>query len=80
MERSKQNKHVVGDKDDGVDDSFHNSDDSVNKQFTHLSQAIDCFLTERSKQNVRVVGNKDDGVDNSVDNSDDSANVQFIHF
>eukprot|EP00957_Ditylum_brightwellii_P155143 11810450-Ditylum_brightwellii.AAC.1 len=59
MERSKQNEHVVGDKDDGVGDSVENSDDSANKQFTHPSQAVDCHLTERSKQNKHVVGNKD---------------------
>eukprot|EP00957_Ditylum_brightwellii_P105899 8076934-Ditylum_brightwellii.AAC.1 len=36
MERSKQNVHAVGNKDNGVNDSVGNSDDSVNKQFTHL--------------------------------------------
>ena len=36
MERSKQNKHVVGNKDNGVDDSVANSDSSANKKFTHL--------------------------------------------
>eukprot|EP00957_Ditylum_brightwellii_P063122 4791557-Ditylum_brightwellii.AAC.1 len=58
-ERSKQNKHVVENKDDGVDDSVDNSiydcadisDDCANKHLTYLSQAVDCHLTERSKQN-----------------------------
>eukprot|EP00957_Ditylum_brightwellii_P105433 8037795-Ditylum_brightwellii.AAC.1 len=40
--RSKGNKHVVGDKDDGVDNgvdnSDDNSDDSADKHLTHLSQ------------------------------------------
>eukprot|EP00957_Ditylum_brightwellii_P033292 2522405-Ditylum_brightwellii.AAC.1 len=61
----------------GVDDS----DDSTNKDLTHLLQVVDCHLTERSKQNEHIIGNKDDGVDdgvgngvdNSVDDSDDSA-------
>eukprot|EP00957_Ditylum_brightwellii_P095051 7239331-Ditylum_brightwellii.AAC.1 len=65
MERSMQNKHVVCNKDNGVDDSVDDSDDGDNKHLTHLSQAVDCRLTERSKQNLRVVGNKDDGVDDS---------------
>eukprot|EP00957_Ditylum_brightwellii_P049901 3782678-Ditylum_brightwellii.AAC.1 len=58
------NKCVGDDNGDGVDDS----DDSADKQFTHLSQAVDCHLTERSMQNKHVVGDKDDGVDDSVDN------------
>eukprot|EP00957_Ditylum_brightwellii_P037587 2843003-Ditylum_brightwellii.AAC.1 len=83
MERSKQNKHLVGKKDNGVDDNVGNSvsnsvddivdnvvdngvddsvddsDDGVNKHLAHLSQAVDCSLTERSKQNKHVVGKKD---------------------
>eukprot|EP00957_Ditylum_brightwellii_P012266 926806-Ditylum_brightwellii.AAC.1 len=59
MERSTQNKRVVGNKDDGAGDSVDNSDDSADKQFIHPSQAVNCHSTERSKQNVRVVGNKD---------------------
>eukprot|EP00957_Ditylum_brightwellii_P049769 3773822-Ditylum_brightwellii.AAC.1 len=63
MERSKQNKLVVGNKDNGVDDSdddsvdngdvnsVDNSDDSDNKHLTLHLQALDCCLTERSKQN-----------------------------
>ena len=39
-ERSMQNKHVVGNKDNGVDDSVDNSDDSANKQFTHLKNCM----------------------------------------
>eukprot|EP00957_Ditylum_brightwellii_P013816 1041256-Ditylum_brightwellii.AAC.1 len=65
MERSKQNKHVVGKKDNsvddnvensidnsvhnGVDDSVDDSDDSADKHLAHLSQDVDCSLTERSK-------------------------------
>eukprot|EP00957_Ditylum_brightwellii_P084682 6439151-Ditylum_brightwellii.AAC.1 len=60
MERSKQNKHVVGNKDDGVDDGDDGSvdssvdssvDDSDDKHLTHLSQGVGCCLMERSKQN-----------------------------
>ena len=65
--------------DASVGDSVDNSDDGADKHLTHLSQAVDCCLTERSKQNKHVVGNKDNGVDDSVDNSDDSANKQFTH-
>eukprot|EP00957_Ditylum_brightwellii_P074861 5689550-Ditylum_brightwellii.AAC.1 len=71
MEKSRQNKHVVDNKDNGVDKSVGNSDDGANKHLTLLSQAVDCCLMERSKQNERVVGDKDDGVDDSVENSDD---------
>eukprot|EP00957_Ditylum_brightwellii_P092276 7025571-Ditylum_brightwellii.AAC.1 len=68
MERSKQNKHVAGNKDDGadnsvddsVDNSVGNSDNGADKHLTHFSQAVDCHSTERSKQNEHVVGNKDD--------------------
>eukprot|EP00957_Ditylum_brightwellii_P192091 14622907-Ditylum_brightwellii.AAC.1 len=85
MERSKQNKHVVGKKDNsvddnvgngvdnGVDDSDDDSDDDSNygvtKHLTHLSQAVDCCLMERSKHNKHVVGKKDNGVDDSSGNS-----------
>eukprot|EP00957_Ditylum_brightwellii_P166720 12691290-Ditylum_brightwellii.AAC.1 len=87
MERSQQNKCVVGNKDDGVDNSVDNSDDGTNKHLAHLSQAVDCSLMDRSKQNKCVVGNKDDGVDDSVgnsvddsvDNSDDGANKYLSH-
>eukprot|EP00957_Ditylum_brightwellii_P013310 1004304-Ditylum_brightwellii.AAC.1 len=75
MERSKQNKRVVGNNDDGVDDSVENSvdnsygdsDDGGDKYLTHLSQTVDCCLTERSKQNECVVGDKDNDVDDSVE-------------
>eukprot|EP00957_Ditylum_brightwellii_P181729 13844224-Ditylum_brightwellii.AAC.1 len=33
--RSKQNIHVVGNKDNGVNHSVDNSDDIANKKFTH---------------------------------------------
>eukprot|EP00957_Ditylum_brightwellii_P181509 13826174-Ditylum_brightwellii.AAC.1 len=60
MERSKQNECVVGDKDNGVDDSVDDSDDGADKHLTHPSQAVDCHSTERSEQNMHVVGDKDD--------------------
>eukprot|EP00957_Ditylum_brightwellii_P171318 13041630-Ditylum_brightwellii.AAC.1 len=53
----------------GVDDS----DDGANKHLTHLSQSVDCHLTERSKQNKHGVGNKDNGVDNGVDDGVDDS-------
>eukprot|EP00957_Ditylum_brightwellii_P075871 5766207-Ditylum_brightwellii.AAC.1 len=63
----------------GVD----NSDDSTDKHLTHLSQGVNCHLTERSKQNEHIVGNKnngdDDGVDNSVGDSDDGADKHLTH-
>eukprot|EP00957_Ditylum_brightwellii_P047790 3630310-Ditylum_brightwellii.AAC.1 len=79
MERSKQNKCVDGNKDDSVYDSV----DSVNKHLTHLSPAVDCYLTERSDSNVCVDGGKegvDNSVDNSDDNSDDSGDKYLTHF
>eukprot|EP00957_Ditylum_brightwellii_P081679 6213103-Ditylum_brightwellii.AAC.1 len=59
----------------GVD----NSDNGGDQHLTHLSQAVDCHLTERSKQNKCVDGNKDDGVNDSVDDSDDDGDKQFTH-
>ena len=55
----KQAKHiyVVGNKDNGVGNSYDNSDDGGYKHLTHLSQVVDCHLTERSKQNTSVDGN-----------------------
>eukprot|EP00957_Ditylum_brightwellii_P119854 9145332-Ditylum_brightwellii.AAC.1 len=65
---------------------FHgvnNSDDGADKHFSHLSQSVDCHLTERSKQNKHVVGNNDNGVgnsvDDSVDDSDDSTDKHLAH-
>eukprot|EP00957_Ditylum_brightwellii_P084482 6424317-Ditylum_brightwellii.AAC.1 len=88
MERSKQNKHVVCNKDNGGNDNFYNNDDngyndsvdagvngnsdSADKHLTHLSQVTDCCLMERSKQNKHVVCNKADDVDNDVDNAVDN--------
>eukprot|EP00957_Ditylum_brightwellii_P085883 6533727-Ditylum_brightwellii.AAC.1 len=52
--RSKQNKHVVCNKDDNIDDVVDNDevygvedgdDDCNNKHLAHLSQAMDCCLT-----------------------------------
>eukprot|EP00957_Ditylum_brightwellii_P124281 9473549-Ditylum_brightwellii.AAC.1 len=75
MERSKQNKHVVCNKDDDVvncvDNCVDNGNDGAYKHLTYLSQAAECCLTERSKQNKLVVCSKDNDVDNVVDNGDD---------
>eukprot|EP00957_Ditylum_brightwellii_P074472 5658587-Ditylum_brightwellii.AAC.1 len=84
MERSKQNKHAVCNKDDNVDDGVDNGDDNsadngdndgADKHLTHLSQAADYCLMDRSKQNKHAVCDKDndvdDGVDNGVDKGDD---------
>eukprot|EP00957_Ditylum_brightwellii_P195636 14906862-Ditylum_brightwellii.AAC.1 len=62
MERSKQNKHLVYNEDNDVDDGIDNGDnDSVDtgvegadKHLAHLSQVADCCLTERSKQNKHL--------------------------
>eukprot|EP00957_Ditylum_brightwellii_P180388 13741229-Ditylum_brightwellii.AAC.1 len=89
MERSKQNEHVVCNKDDDVDDGIDNGDDDsvedgdddgvddgddgADKHLTHLSQVTDYCLMERSKQNEHVVCNKDDDVDDGIDNGDDDS-------
>eukprot|EP00957_Ditylum_brightwellii_P059899 4547681-Ditylum_brightwellii.AAC.1 len=78
-ERSKQKMRVIGDKNNGVDNSVDDSNDGGDKHLTHLSLVVDCHLAERSKQIKCVVGNKDDGVDNSGDDSDDSANKHLTH-
>eukprot|EP00957_Ditylum_brightwellii_P068678 5213622-Ditylum_brightwellii.AAC.1 len=67
MERSKQNKHIVGDKDDGVDNSFDDSNDGASKHITYLSWADGFCLMKRSKQNTCVDDDNGDGVDNSDD-------------
>eukprot|EP00957_Ditylum_brightwellii_P203703 15335857-Ditylum_brightwellii.AAC.1 len=88
MERSKQNKHNLCDKDNNgdnsvdnvIDDAVDGVDDNVDacadKHNKHLSQVTDCNLMERSKQNKHIVCNEDNdgdnGVDNSVDNSVDN--------
>jgi hypothetical protein len=83
-QKCKQNKHVVGDKDydgdngvdDGVKDSVDNavdkSDDGADKHLTHLSQGVDCHLTQKCKQNKHVVGGKDNGVDNGIEDGVDN--------
>eukprot|EP00957_Ditylum_brightwellii_P142383 10847642-Ditylum_brightwellii.AAC.1 len=85
MERSEQNKHVVCNVDDGLEDGdddcvdngddngVDNGDDGVDKHLTHISQAADCCLMERSKQNKHVVCNKEDNFDDGVDNGDDDS-------
>eukprot|EP00957_Ditylum_brightwellii_P028818 2177283-Ditylum_brightwellii.AAC.1 len=84
IERSKQNKHVVCNKDNDVyngvdnddndsieeeDDCVDDGNDSKDKHFTHLSHAADCFLMERNKQNKHVVCNKDNDFDYCDDDS-----------
>eukprot|EP00957_Ditylum_brightwellii_P071862 5461836-Ditylum_brightwellii.AAC.1 len=64
--RNKQYEHAVGNKDNSVDDSDGNSDNGADKHLAHLSQVVDCCLTERSKQNKHIDGKKDNGVDDSV--------------
>eukprot|EP00957_Ditylum_brightwellii_P073986 5622675-Ditylum_brightwellii.AAC.1 len=87
MERSKQNKHLVRNEDNDVDDGVDNGDndsvddgvddgaDGADKYLTYLSQVADCCRMERSEQNEHLVCNEDDDVDdgddNSVDNGDD---------
>eukprot|EP00957_Ditylum_brightwellii_P185826 14148227-Ditylum_brightwellii.AAC.1 len=87
MERSKLNKHVACNEDDGVDndvdsgvgngdvdsveDGDDDGDDGSDTHLTYLSQAADCCLTKRSKLNMHVVCNEDDDVDDDVDNGDD---------
>eukprot|EP00957_Ditylum_brightwellii_P029436 2224889-Ditylum_brightwellii.AAC.1 len=73
-----QNKCVDDDNGDGV----NNSNDSVDKHLTHLSQAVDCCLTERNDPNGCVNDCKE-GVDNndddSIDNSDGGGDMHLVH-
>eukprot|EP00957_Ditylum_brightwellii_P086187 6558149-Ditylum_brightwellii.AAC.1 len=73
-----QNKCVVGDNGDGVDDS----DDGANKHLKHLLQVVGCCLTEKSDPNRCVTDGKE-GVDNndddSVDDSDDGGDMHLAH-
>eukprot|EP00957_Ditylum_brightwellii_P065213 4945713-Ditylum_brightwellii.AAC.1 len=73
-----QHKHVDGGKEDGVD----NSDDGANKHILHLSQVVDCCLTEKNDSN-RCVNDGKEGVDNndddSVDDSDDGGEMHLTH-
>eukprot|EP00957_Ditylum_brightwellii_P026132 1975988-Ditylum_brightwellii.AAC.1 len=89
MKRSKQNKHLVCNKDNDVDDAVDNGDDDnvednddyyiyncVNipdKHLAHLSQAADCCLMERSSQYKQSFCDKDNAVDDAVDNGDDDS-------
>eukprot|EP00957_Ditylum_brightwellii_P037929 2868695-Ditylum_brightwellii.AAC.1 len=74
-----QHKCVDDDNGDCVDDS----DDGADKHLVHLSQAVDCCLTERSDSN-RCVNDGKEGVDNndddSVDNSDDGGDMHLAYF
>eukprot|EP00957_Ditylum_brightwellii_P011974 903331-Ditylum_brightwellii.AAC.1 len=102
-QRSKQNEHGVGNKDndvdhcvdddvdnsveDGVDDSVEDGDDGgvddsvdgADKHLTHLSQWVNCQLTQRSEGNKHVGCDKDDDVVHDVDNSDDSVDKHLTH-
>eukprot|EP00957_Ditylum_brightwellii_P060567 4598901-Ditylum_brightwellii.AAC.1 len=87
MEREKQNKHGVCNKDnncdndvdidsdngdDSVDNDDDGSDDGAAKHLTHLSQAADYCLIGRSKQNKHVICNKDNDVDYGDNDSVDN--------
>eukprot|EP00957_Ditylum_brightwellii_P159567 12146776-Ditylum_brightwellii.AAC.1 len=62
-EKSKENKHVIGNNensvdgadddsvDNGVDNGVDSSDVGANKHLTYLSQAVDCCLAKKCKQN-----------------------------
>eukprot|EP00957_Ditylum_brightwellii_P209746 15363024-Ditylum_brightwellii.AAC.2 len=94
MERNNQNKHVVCNKADDVNDNIDNAvdnsdndsvdagvngyNDSADKHLTHLSEASDCCLMERSKQNKHVVCNEDNDVDNDVDNGVDNGDNDSV--
>eukprot|EP00957_Ditylum_brightwellii_P105607 8051582-Ditylum_brightwellii.AAC.1 len=66
MERSKQNKCVVGNKDNGVSNGVDNSNDG----------GVDNSDDDSDDDSVgnSVDDSVDDSVDNSVDNGDDGAN------
>eukprot|EP00957_Ditylum_brightwellii_P086542 6584256-Ditylum_brightwellii.AAC.1 len=71
MERSKQNKHLVCDEDNGVDNCDDDGAEGADKYLTHLSQTGDCCRTERSKQNEHLACDEDNGVDDGDDDSVD---------
>eukprot|EP00957_Ditylum_brightwellii_P035021 2655323-Ditylum_brightwellii.AAC.1 len=66
MDRSKQNKHLVCNEDnavdnydgdsvgDGVDDGVDDGAEGADKHLIHLSQAADCCRMDRSKQNKHL--------------------------
>eukprot|EP00957_Ditylum_brightwellii_P077682 5903119-Ditylum_brightwellii.AAC.1 len=94
MERSKQNKHCVCDKDNDIDggvdngdddsveeeddDGVDNGDDSADKLLAHLSQAADCCWMERSKQNKHVVWDKEADADIGNDDSVDDGDDDSV--
>eukprot|EP00957_Ditylum_brightwellii_P127242 9702005-Ditylum_brightwellii.AAC.2 len=95
MERSKQIKHVVCNKDNngdnGVDSGDHDSvdngddgvddgDDSDDKHLTHLSQAADYCLMEKKKQNKHVDCIKDNDGDKDVDNDGDNDDDDSVNY
>eukprot|EP00957_Ditylum_brightwellii_P150734 11477283-Ditylum_brightwellii.AAC.1 len=59
----------------GVDDS----NDGAGKHLTHLSQGVDCHLTQRSKGNEHVFGDTNNDVDNGVEDGDDGADKHLTH-
>eukprot|EP00957_Ditylum_brightwellii_P174466 13283638-Ditylum_brightwellii.AAC.1 len=85
MERNKQNKHLVCDEDndvdngtvDGDDDSVGNGDgncvddgaEGADKHLAHLSEVADCCRMDRNKQNEHLVCDEDNDVDNGDDDS-----------
>eukprot|EP00957_Ditylum_brightwellii_P122244 9321956-Ditylum_brightwellii.AAC.2 len=73
-----QNKCVDEDNGDGVD----NRDDGADKHLPHLSQTVDCGLTERSDPNGCVNDGKevvDNDVYDSVDDGDDGGDMHLTH-
>eukprot|EP00957_Ditylum_brightwellii_P145120 11053406-Ditylum_brightwellii.AAC.1 len=93
--RNKQNKHLVCNEDDdvddgtvdGADDSVGNGDDDgvdngadgADKHLTYLSQVADCCLANRNQQNKHLVCNEDDDVDNGDDYGDDGADKHLTY-
>eukprot|EP00957_Ditylum_brightwellii_P025279 1913067-Ditylum_brightwellii.AAC.3 len=91
---SKQNKHVICDKDNDVnndvdccdDDSADDSDgggvddgdDMADKHLTHLSQQADYCLIERIKKNKHDDCNEDDHDHEYVDNGIDNGDNDSV--
>eukprot|EP00957_Ditylum_brightwellii_P114541 8733323-Ditylum_brightwellii.AAC.1 len=87
MDRNQQNKHLVCNEDDDVDngddDSVGNGDDDgaegADKHLVHISQVADCCWVERHKQNKHLVCDEDDDVDDGDDDSDEGADKHLTH-
>eukprot|EP00957_Ditylum_brightwellii_P166488 12672895-Ditylum_brightwellii.AAC.1 len=86
-DRNQQNKHLVCNKDDDVDDGADDGDDDsagngdddgvdngadgADKHLVHLSQVADCYRMDRHQQNKHLVCNEDDDVDDGADDGAD---------